>query len=84
MNILTLRGNGDLARACAAIAEHFERLTPAGALRVVDLAEIEHLTLYHPALAGSAILDDAPVAVLFAVFAAGLGAQEHASSVWKN
>jgi len=48
-------------------------------LRVVDLAEVEHLALENTLLVDAVVLDDAPVAVHLAVFEALLGAQEHAA-----
>jgi hypothetical protein len=41
-------------------------------LVTVDLAEIQHLTLHHLTGGASPILDNAPVPVFFAVFAASV------------
>lgn len=57
---------------------------PGGTLAVVDLAEVEHLALHDPAIGRAAVFDDTPVAVILAVFAAVLVAQEHVTSVRKN
>jgi len=55
------------------------RLAPARPRTVVDLAEIQHVTLHGPTASRPAVLDDAPVAVLLAVLAASLVAQKHAA-----
>jgi hypothetical protein len=58
----------------------FDRLTPACLLTVIDLPQVQHLPLNHPPTPGTSVLHDTPVAVFFAVFKAGLGAQKHAMS----
>src|SRR3978361_1917728 len=62
----------DLFAGLPALVERLDRLTPRGALAVVDLAQIEHMPLHRPAARYPAGLCDAPVAVLLAVFAAKL------------
>ena len=63
---------------------HLNGAAPGGTLAVVDLAEVEHLALHDPAIGRAAVFDDTPVAVILAVFAAVLVAQEHGTSVRKN
>ena len=67
----------DGARLQLAVGEHFNRFFPGGFLPVVDLAQVEHVTL-DDAITGTAlVLDDAPVAVRLAVFDPRLAAQKH-------
>jgi hypothetical protein len=61
----------------AAFIEGFDRLTPSLALAVIDFAEIQHLPLNHLAAGAALVLDDIPVAMLFAVFEASIVSQEH-------
>jgi hypothetical protein len=61
----------------AAFIESFDRLTPSLALAVIDFTEIQHLPLDHLATGTALILDDIPVAMLFAVFEASVISQEH-------
>ena len=62
--------------------EHLDAVTPGGSLTVVDLAQVQDLPLDHPSVRTSAILDDAPVPVLFAVLAALGAAEKHAAIVY--
>ena len=72
---------GKLARRFGAVGEGFDGAHPAGALAVVELAEVQQMALDHASAAHATAFDDAPVAVLFAVFVAGPRAQEHGSSL---
>jgi hypothetical protein len=63
-----------LARA---VLEHFDRAAPSQLLRVVDLAEIQHLPLHHAPAGYTLVLDHAEVAVLLTVLLPNLLAQEH-------
>jgi hypothetical protein len=67
----------------AAPFEHLDRFTPRLVLRVIDLPEIKYLALYNAITLATAILNDAPVAVLLTVFETSRGAQKHAGSVTK-
>jgi hypothetical protein len=69
----------DLPRVLASLVERFDRSAPRGFLAVIDLAQIQHLPLHRPPARHPAVLDDAPVAVLLAVFPANLVAQKHAA-----
>ncbi len=62
----------DLFAGLPALVERLDRLAPCGALAVVDLAQIKHVPLHRPAAGHPAVLHDAPVAVLLAVFATNL------------
>ena len=44
--------------------EHLDRFTPRMVLSVIDLHEIKHLALYNAITLATAILNDAPIAVL--------------------
>ena len=57
--------------------QHLDRAAPRRALAVVDLAEIQDLSLHDPAAAHAAVFDHAPVAVLLAVLESLLAAHEH-------
>ena len=72
---------GELARRFGAVGEGFDGAHPAGALAVVEFAEVQQLPLNHASAAHATVFDDAPVAMLLAVFAAGPRAQEHGSSL---
>ena len=52
------------------ISLHHEPVIPA-------LAEIQHLALHHLTAATSLVLDNIPIAMLFAVFEASIVSQEH-------
>jgi hypothetical protein len=59
------------------LVEGIDHPAPGFALAVVDLAEIQHRPLHHLAAGAALALDDAPIAMLLAVFEASVGAQEH-------
>ena len=61
--------------------DHLDSLEPTRFLAVIDLPEVQNLTLNDPIALGASILDDAPIPVLFSVLEAGFSTQEHASSV---
>ena len=64
--------------------QHLDRFAPGRPLAVVDLAEIEHLPLYHTPVAVAAVLDHAPVTMLLAVLETSLGAHKHGSIACPN
>ncbi len=59
-----------------ALGEHLDGAPPGRLLAVVDLAEIKHLALDHPAAPHPTVLDEAPGAVDLAVFAPGQAREE--------
>src|SRR5262249_20723772 len=59
------------------LIENFNRSTPAFALTVVNLSKIEHLALNDLTTPTTAILDDVPIAMLFAVFDPRVVPQKH-------
>ena len=63
--------------------QDLDRAPPGFPLAVVDLAKIEHMFLRHAAATEAVILNDAPIAVLFAVFDALGHSQEHAAIVYE-
>src|ERR1700677_3539200 len=62
----------DLFAGLTVLVERLDRLAPRGALAVVDLAQIKYVSLHRPPARDPAVLHDAPIAVLLAVFAAKL------------
>ena len=60
----------DLFAGLPVLVERHDRLAPGGLLAVVDLAEIKHMPLHRSSAGYPAVLHDAPIAVLLAVFAA--------------
>ena len=68
------RKQGKLTVAAGVRIEGFDQPAPGFALAVVDLAEIQHRPLHHLAGGASPVLDDGPVAMLFAVFVASVEA----------
>ena len=60
---------------------HINRAAPRRTLAVVDLAQIEDLTLNHPAATDPDVLHHTPIAVLLAVLEASFAAHEHDQSV---
>src|ERR1700760_3746280 len=73
----------DLFAGLPVLVERLDRLAPRSSLAVVDLAQIKHMPLHRPAAGYPTVLHDAPIAVLFAVFAAKLVAQKHDASLPK-
>jgi hypothetical protein len=74
---LSRRPRNEAQRSLAPFIEGFDQLAPGLALAVIDFAEIQHLPLDHPAAGATLVLDDIPVAMLFAVFEASVESQEH-------
>src|ERR1700693_225501 len=73
----------DLFADLSALVQRFDRLAPRGPLAVVDLAQIQHMPLHRATAGDPAVLDNAPIAVLLAVFAAKLVARKHDASLSK-
>src|SRR5713101_100847 len=76
-NLAIGRKQRQLAVPPAPFIEGFDLLAPSFALAVIDLAEIQHLPLHNLAAGATLVLDDIPVAMLFAVFEASVESQEH-------
>ncbi len=72
-----------LRRRTLILFEHVDAPAPSRLLRIVDLPEVEHLTLHYAPIGDPAVFDNAPVTMLFAVFDSLLGTQKHANSVGK-
>jgi hypothetical protein len=62
----------DLFAGLAVLVERPDRLAPHGALAVIDLAQIQHVSLHRAPAGYPAVLHDAPITVLLAVLAAKL------------
>ena len=79
-----LRGNlavfgkkTDLFGALIGFIDHLQALAPSRLLRVIDLAQVKDGALRGVSGTQTAVLDHAPVAMLFAIFLAGVIAQKH-------
>jgi len=73
------REQGQLGRALRRLIERLDDPAPSRPLAVVDLAQIEHLPLHHPAAGATLALDNVPIEMLFAVFAPPVRLQVHAA-----
>ena len=71
------RKQGDLSHEAVALLDHLDRFDPGGALGVVDFAKAENLPLDHFVVHCPVILNDTPIAMLFAVFEPGFVSKEH-------
>src|SRR6186713_2574824 len=67
----------DLPGLSTALVERFDRVAPCCSLVVVDLSQMQHMPLHRAPAGHTAVFNDAPVAVLLAVFTANLLAQKH-------
>src|SRR5215467_6222900 len=76
-NLAVGRKQRQLAVPTAAFIKGFDQVAPRLELAVIDLAEIQHLPLDHLATGAALVLDDIPIAMLFAVFEASIVSQEH-------
>jgi hypothetical protein len=66
-----------LAVPPAPFIKGFDQAVPSPELTIIDLAEIQHLPLDHLATGATLVLDNIPISMLFAVFEASVGSQEH-------
>jgi len=62
--------------------ERFNNSAPSLALAVVDLTQIQDLSLHHPAIGAALGFDDVPVAMLLAVLESPIAAQIHDTAAW--
>jgi len=67
-----------------AFIKGFDQLAPGLMLGVVDLTQIQHLPLHHLAAGATLVLDNIPIAMLFAIFEASIEPQEHANQPTPN
>ena len=72
-----LRKQRHRLRLGIAVLKHLDRAGPGPLLGIVDLAEIEHVTLGHPTVGQTPVLHEAPVAVVLAVLLAMAATQKH-------
>jgi hypothetical protein len=75
-----LRKQRQRSRMPGVLVEHLDRLAPRRRLRGVDLAEIQHVPLHHPAVIETLVLDNVPVAVRLAVLLSLGASQEHGAT----
>ncbi len=73
------RKQGHLAAGPLVI--QLDRLAPRLALTGVNLAQVQHLTLHHMAIAQTAVLHHVPVLVALAILHASSAAQKHAPTL---
>lgn len=59
------------------LTEQLDDFAPRGLLSAIEFAEIENFALHNAAPLESAVFDDTPVEVLFAIFEAFVATQEH-------
>ena len=78
------RKQKELRVVASVFIKGFDLPIPSFMLAIVDLAEIQHLALHHLTAATSLVLDNIPIAMLFAVFEASIEAQEHANQFSPN
>src|SRR5712691_656049 len=71
------RKQGKLPVAAGPFIKGFDLTTPSLMLAVVDLAQVQHLPLYHLAASAALALDNIPIAMFFAVFEASVESQKH-------
>src|SRR3954466_1898897 len=72
-----LRKQAQGSRLVALLIQHFNGLAPGQLLAVIDVTKVQNMLLHHSATGNAFVLDNAPVAMLLAVFFPCLGAQEH-------
>ena len=79
-----IMGRAEVANEWAALAglrravlQYRDRPPPRQFLGVVHLAQVQHVPLHHPSPGDPGVLDNAPVAALFAILPANFAAQEH-------
>jgi hypothetical protein len=60
---------------------NLDGLAPGFALARVDFAQIQNLTLHHPAIGQAAVFHHAPVLVELAAFLASIAAKKHCAQV---
>jgi branched-subunit amino acid transport protein len=70
--------------ALCAFIEGFDHIAPILNLCVVYLTQVQHLALHHLAARTALVLDNIPIAMLFAVFVASVESQEHANQLNPN
>jgi hypothetical protein len=70
---------GDLSGLAGILPEEFDGFAPGSLLASVELAQVKHLPLKHTLARDAAVFDDTPVEVFFAILAAFLTTEEHAS-----
>jgi hypothetical protein len=58
-------------------SDHFNRFAPSRFLTVINLPQIQDLPLYNTLPMDSTSLNDAPIAMGFAIFDTGLGTEKH-------
>jgi hypothetical protein len=71
------REQGEAELAVAALLDGLDAAQPAGLLAVVDLPEVQEVSIDYPAVGAPVLLSDAPVPMLLAVFDAGMALQVH-------
>jgi hypothetical protein len=88
---LRVFGNGAIGRkqaelrvVASILIKGVDLPTPGFMLAIVDLAEIQHLALHDLAVGTPLVLDNVPIAMLFAVFEASVEPQEHANQLNPN
>ncbi len=76
-NVAVFREKADLFGELVDFIDHLQAFAPGRLLRVIDLAQVKDRALRRVTDAQTAILNDAPIAMRFAIFLAGVIAQKH-------
>lgn len=76
-----IRKKGQLPEFAFTFFEDLYRFAPSGLLAIIDLPQIQNLSLNHPITLNPAILNNTPVTMFLAVFQPFLGTQKHAGSL---
>jgi hypothetical protein len=76
---------GDLPLIAPRLIEDGDGFLPGQTLRIVDLTQVEHMSLGNPPVGVATTLDDRPGAMRFAVLASGTALGEHdpTFAVWR-
>ena len=77
-----IRGEkGHLPTLSFVTLNNINRLTPGGLLAIIDLAEIKNLSLNNAVVRCALVLNNAPVAVFFAIFESPFGPEKNGAIV---
>src|SRR5947209_10981299 len=67
-----------------AFIEGFDQMAPSLPLTVINLAQVQYLPLHYSPTSAALVLNNVPVAMLFAIFQASIESQKHANQPTSN